>query len=50
MKSDVIFLHHENMELNIMRDTGCTYEEAHEKANEVYNWYNEYLKEKEGRL
>ena len=28
-----------------MRETGCDYEEAHEQANAVYNWFEAFLKE-----
>lgn len=45
-ESDVIMLRHEYMELTIMRETGCTYEKAHEQANKIYNWYAALLKEK----
>ena len=45
-KSDITFLKHERLELNIMRETGCTYEEAHEQANSVYDWWTEFLEEK----
>lgn len=43
--SDRILLMHEYEELTIMRNTGCSYEEAHEKANKRYNWWEEFLKE-----
>ena len=29
----------------IMKETGCNYEDAHEKANAVYNWFDAFLKE-----
>ena len=44
--SDIIMLRHEQMELRIMRETECTYEEAHEQANKVYNWAKEIAKER----
>ena len=43
--SDIVLLRHEQMESRIMRETGCTYEDAHEKANAVYNWFAAFLKE-----
>lgn len=45
-KSDITMLKHEYMELTIMKETGCTYEEAHNQANEVYNWFKEMIKER----
>lgn len=45
-KSDIILLHHEYTELSIMYQTGCQYEEAHELANEQFNWFKAFLEEK----
>lgn len=45
-ESDITMLKHEYMELMIMKETGCTYEEAHNQANEVYNWFEEMVKER----
>lgn len=45
-QSDITFLNHELLELSIMKETGCPYEEAHEKANAVYNWWAEFVKGK----
>lgn len=45
-ESDITMLRHEYMELTIMKETGCTYEEAHNQANEVYNWLEEMVKER----
>lgn len=46
-ESDLVLLHHEKMERDIMAETGCTYEVAHEKANSVYNWWKKYQEENE---
>lgn len=43
-KSDITFLNHELLELTIMKEIGCSYEEAHAKANTVYNWWEEFVK------
>ena len=43
--SDLVLLRHEQMESHIMRETGCTYEEAHEQANAIHNWWQEHKKE-----
>lgn len=45
--SDIVMLQHEYMELTIMKSTGCSYEEAHAQTNQVYNWFKEFLAEKE---
>lgn len=47
--SDITMLEHERMELNIMRETGCEYEEAHEKTQKVFNWWAEFEEEKKRR-
>lgn len=47
--SDIVMLQHEFTELSIMRDTGCTYEEAHRVANESYDWFETFVEEKERR-
>ena len=44
-ESDIIMLKHELLEKSIIGETHCTYEEAHEKANSVYNWWSAVLKE-----
>lgn len=44
-ESDKILLMHEYEELTIMRNTGCTYEEAHDLANAKYNWWEAVMKE-----
>jgi len=43
--SDKVLLLHEYEELTIMRKTGCTYEEGHERANNKYNWWQAFLEE-----
>lgn len=47
--SDIIMLQHEFTELSIMKDTGCTYEEAHRVANESFDWFEAFNEEKERR-
>lgn len=47
--SDKILLEHERMESKIMRERNCSYEEAHEETQQVFNWWSAYVKEKEGR-
>ena len=44
-ESDRVMLLHEQMESRIMKETGCTYEEAHKQTNKVYNWAKAYLEE-----
>lgn len=48
-ESDIVFLNHEKLELSIMKDTGCPYEQAHELANKKFNWYERVLEEKKGK-
>lgn len=38
-ETDILMLKHEKLEMEIMEETGCQYEEAHSKANEKYNWW-----------
>lgn len=45
-ESDIILLHHEKYESDIMKQTGCTYEDAHEIANKKYNWWEAVKKGK----
>ncbi|GHU37194.1 hypothetical protein FACS1894105_08860 [Clostridia bacterium] len=35
---DIVLLNHEITELRLMRDFGYSYDEAHKKANEKFNW------------
>ena len=44
-ESDIMLLMHEYEELTIMRNTQCTYEEAHDLANSKYNWWEALMKE-----
>ncbi len=44
---DVLMLKHELEELTLMRRRGYNYDEAHEKANRKYNWWEELQKAKE---
>ncbi len=46
-KSDIIFLKHEKKELTIMRDLGYNYEEAHNIADEEFNWWKSVLEDDE---
>lgn len=45
-ESDIVLLKHELLELQIMEETGCTYEEAHDIAQKEYNWVEALKKEK----
>lgn len=44
--SDIVFLEHERMELNIMKSTGCSYEEAHEQTQKVFDWWSAHEEER----
>lgn len=44
-ESDLVLLHHEKMEKDIMAETGCTYEEAHSKTEQVYSYKKALAKE-----
>ena len=48
-QSDVILLQHERLEASIMEETGCTYEEAHAKAEAVYNWVQALIDEEKNQ-
>ena len=47
--SDVLFLEHERMELTIMKETGCSYEDAHEQTTKVFDWWKAHEEEKKKR-
>ena len=47
--SDKLMLEHERMESRIMKETGCTYEQAHDKTQEVFDWWSEHVAEEERR-
>ncbi|MEA4965395.1 MAG: hypothetical protein VB055_06200 [Oscillospiraceae bacterium] len=47
-ESDILLLNHEKLEISIMHDSGCAYEEAHRLANEKFNWFERLASEKEG--
>lgn len=38
---DELLLNHEYYELQYIKTHNCTYEEAHEAANKLYNWEKE---------
>jgi hypothetical protein len=38
---DILLLKHELLELTIIKERGCSYEEAHDEANKAYNWWAE---------
>ena len=37
-KHDLMLLQHEAMECDLMNESGLPYNEAHAKANEIYNY------------
>ncbi len=37
-ETDILFLRHELLEAQLMREQGMFYEKAHEIANQQYNW------------
>ena len=45
--SDLLMLEHERMESRIMRETGCTYEEAHDQTQKVFDWWSANIEERE---
>lgn len=48
--SDIVMLSHERLELTIMRERGCIYEEAHAIAEKVFNYAEALAKERESDL
>ena len=49
-ESDIVMLCHERLELTIMQERGCIYEEAHAIAEKVFNYDEALAKEKEAEL
>ena len=45
-ETDVLLLKHEYLELTEMRKHGYNYDEAHDIANSVYNWWNAVVNQK----
>lgn len=49
-KNDILLLNHEKLELELMREKGYTYGEAHNEANKKYYWAKEIKKENVGKI